>query len=82
MGENPPDNQTQSVHPDSDPRQIAGRLAEQRHETRPTQIGPYRILQTLGEGGMGVVYLAEQTKPIHRRVALKIIKLGMDTNSN
>ncbi len=45
----------------------------------PRQIGPYRILQTLGEGGMGTVYLAEQTKPIHRRVALKIIKLGMDT---
>lgn len=45
----------------------------------PDKIGPYRILGPLGEGGMGVVYLAEQTKPIHRRVALKIIKLGMDT---
>jgi len=45
----------------------------------PKNIGPYRIVQVLGEGGMGVVYLAEQTKPIHRKVALKIIKLGMDT---
>ena len=45
----------------------------------PDQIGPYKILQLLGEGGMGVVYLAEQEEPIRRRVALKVIKLGMDT---
>lgn len=45
----------------------------------PSQIGPYRILDTLGEGGMAVVYLAEQTEPMKRRVALKILKLGMDT---
>ncbi len=45
----------------------------------PDEIGPYRILQTLGEGGMGIVYLAEQQRPIRRRVALKLIKLGMDT---
>lgn len=42
--------------------------------------GPYRVLRVLGEGGMGTVYLAEQTRPIHRRVALKVVKLGMDTN--
>ncbi len=43
------------------------------------RIGPYKLLSQLGEGGMGVVYLAEQQEPLRRRVALKIIKLGMDT---
>jgi len=42
-------------------------------------IGPYRLLQKLGEGGMGEVWLAEQSKPVRRLVALKLIKAGMDT---
>src|ERR1700680_3948527 len=42
-----------------------------------TRIGPYRLLQQLGEGGMGVVFLAEQLKPVRRKVALKVIKPGM-----
>src|SRR5580658_7724161 len=45
------------------------------------QIGPYRLLQLLGEGGMGEVWLAEQKIPIHRTVALKLIKAGMDTKA-
>jgi serine/threonine protein kinase/tetratricopeptide (TPR) repeat protein len=46
-----------------------------------TTIGPYKLLERIGEGGMAVVYMAEQTVPIRRKVALKIIKLGMDTKS-
>ncbi len=47
---------------------------------KPTvQIGPYRLLQQIGEGGMGTVYMAEQVRPVRRRVALKVIKPGMDS---
>jgi len=42
-------------------------------------IGRYKLLDKIGEGGMAVVYMAEQQEPIRRKVALKIIKLGMDT---
>jgi serine/threonine protein kinase/tetratricopeptide (TPR) repeat protein len=48
-------------------------------EGRGTIIGPYKLLQQIGEGGFGVVYMAEQQKPVRRMVALKIIKPGMDT---
>lgn len=44
-----------------------------------TRIGPYKLLQQIGEGGMGTVFMAEQTQPVQRRVALKIIKAGMDS---
>lgn len=43
------------------------------------EFGPYKAIRVLGEGGMGIVYLAEQQKPIRRQVALKVIKAGMDT---
>jgi len=46
-----------------------------------TTIGRYRLLERLGEGGCGVVYMADQQEPIRRRVALKVIKMGMDTKS-
>jgi non-specific serine/threonine protein kinase/serine/threonine-protein kinase len=46
---------------------------------QPEHVGPYKILEVIGEGGMGVVYKAEQREPIRRTVALKLIKLGMDT---
>jgi eukaryotic-like serine/threonine-protein kinase len=46
-----------------------------------SRIGRYKLLEKIGEGGCGVVYLAEQEEPVRRRVALKIIKLGMETKS-
>jgi len=48
-------------------------------DRRSRTIGPYRLLQCVGEGGMGEVWLAEQTHPVRRQVALKVIKAGMDT---
>jgi eukaryotic-like serine/threonine-protein kinase len=48
-------------------------------ERAGTQIGPYKLLQVIGEGGMGTVYMAEQTQPVQRKVALKVIKAGMDS---
>jgi serine/threonine protein kinase len=49
------------------------------NEVIDQKIGRYKILERVGEGGCGVVYVAEQTEPVRRRVALKVIKLGMDT---
>jgi eukaryotic-like serine/threonine-protein kinase len=48
---------------------------------QPSSIGPYRVLSTLGEGGFGVVYLAEQTEPVRRKLAVKVIKPGMDSKA-
>ncbi|MGA2916438.1 MAG: serine/threonine-protein kinase [Sedimentisphaerales bacterium] len=64
----------------SPPAGIAGTLdAGPLTEAPGMSIGRYKLLQLIGEGGFGVVYMAEQQEPIRRKVALKIIKLGMDT---
>ena len=53
--------------------------SERLPEGPGTVIGPYKLMEQIGEGGMGVVYVAEQHQPVRRKVALKIIKPGMDT---
>lgn len=54
-------------------------LLDSRTVKIPDAIGPYRILRKVGEGGMAIVYLAEQAEPVRRRVALKVIKPGLDS---
>jgi serine/threonine protein kinase/WD40 repeat protein len=61
------------------PEAIFPTIDQPPSERLGTLIGPYKFLEQIGEGGMGVVYVAEQTEPVRRRVALKIIKPGMDT---
>ena len=58
---------------------LAGIEPPSETESPGTAIGPYKLMDEIGEGGMGVVYLAEQAQPVRRKVALKIIKPGMDT---
>ena len=58
---------------------IALKFAEPPDDATGQTIGRYKLLEKVGEGGCGVVYVAEQTEPVRRRVALKVIKLGMDT---
>ncbi len=55
------------------------RLVDPTDDEAIERIGPFEVLTILGEGGMGTVYLAEQTEPMRRKVAIKVIKLGMDT---
>ena len=61
------------------PSQMEEVFARLKPEEAGDRIGNYKLLQNIGEGGFGVVWLAEQQRPIRRSVALKIIKLGMDT---
>ena len=58
---------------------LLGDFATRLRQPRPKQIGPYRLLDEIGEGGMGVVFRAEQLEPVRRVVAVKLIKLGMET---
>lgn len=57
----------------------AGDIVESISEMPGMRVGPYKLLEQIGEGGFGVVFMAEQEQPVRRKVALKIIKLGMDT---
>ena len=59
--------------------ELEAEFARLKPEEEGDRIGPYKLLQRIGEGGFGVVWMAEQEKPVRRRVTLKIIKLGMDT---
>ena len=59
--------------------QLANVASAVRELQHPTEVGPYLIQGVIGEGGMGTVYKAEQRAPIRRTVALKLVKLGMDT---
>jgi eukaryotic-like serine/threonine-protein kinase len=58
---------------------IGSTIADTRLEQVGSTVGPYKLLQQIGSGGFGVVYMAEQKEPVRRAVALKIIKPGMDT---
>ncbi len=58
---------------------VGATINQPAFEKPGTQIGPYKLLQQIGEGGMGTVFMAEQSYPVHRKVALKVIKAGMDS---
>ena len=73
-----PDETRTPFHPDTAGGTLTGDAAA---SVGAGQIGPYRLLRVLGEGGMGQVWVAEQRAPIQRTVALKMIKAGMDTKA-
>src|SRR5262249_53770092 len=58
---------------------LVATLDEPITERPGTVIGPYKLMEQIGEGGMGLVFVAEQQHPVRRKVALKVIKPGMDT---
>ncbi len=57
----------------------AGRMIDAFHGRADSIIGPYRLLTKIGEGGMGEVWIAEQREPVHRRVAIKLVREGLDS---
>src|SRR5437763_13315810 len=61
------------------PVQPVATVDEPLRETAGTVIGPYKLIEQIGEGGMGTVWMAQQTEPVKRLVALKLIKAGMDS---
>jgi serine/threonine protein kinase len=64
---------------DTDIVDFDGVLQQGRAAAPPQWIGPYKLKEKIGEGGMGIVYVAEQKEPVRRLVAMKVIKPGMDT---
>jgi serine/threonine protein kinase len=72
------------LHPRTPPAAIVGMLESAleaaEDESVGTRIGPYKLLHEIGSGGFGIVWMAEQVEPVQRRVALKVIKHGMDTH--
>src|SRR5262245_57352878 len=60
-------------------RELPATVSPSVTESIGTQVGPYKLLEQIGEGGFGVVFMAEQQRPVRRRVALKVLKPGMDT---
>jgi serine/threonine protein kinase len=72
-------NDAPGVGPPSSAESVSTVIGDLPSESVGSVIGPYKLLQRIGEGGFGVVYLAAQEAPVQRRVALKIIKPGMDT---
>jgi WD40 repeat protein/serine/threonine protein kinase/tetratricopeptide (TPR) repeat protein len=64
---------------ESPPAALGATCDEPLSETPSTQIGPYKLIEPIGEGGMGSVWMAQQTEPVKRVVALKLIKAGMDS---
>src|ERR1700747_2620142 len=65
----------------TDQSTVRSATPEAQNEAVGQTLGRYKLLERVGEGGCGTVYEAEQTEPVRRRVALKVIKLGMDTKA-
>jgi len=66
-------------HPIVNEVDLNSRASEDSNHRPGTMIGPYRLMEQIGEGGFGLVFVADQREPVQRRVALKIIKPGMES---